>query len=312
MATPQVHGLHHVTCIAGDPQENLDFYTKVLGMRLVKKSINQDAPDTYHLFYADGAGSPGTDLTFFPWPDAGPGRPGVGLTNEVMLAVPAGSLGWWRDRLGQHQVRVAPETTRFGEKTLPFTDPHGLALALVESADVREFTPWDRSPVPAAMQVRGFHAVRLWDRDPAPTIRLLVDVMGLSPVGNDDGWQRFGVGGKSGTLIDVKAFPDERRGAWGVGSVHHVAWRVRDGEEELAVRAAVEGSGLHPTQQIDRFWFTSVYFKEPGGALFELATDGPGFARDEDPAHLGETLVLPPWYEPERSRIEAGLPPLKA
>ncbi|HEV2291990.1 MAG TPA: ring-cleaving dioxygenase [Gemmatimonadales bacterium] len=312
MPHPHVHGLHHVTCIAGDPQENLDFYTKILGMRLVKKSINQDAPDTYHLFYADAAGSPGTDLTFFPWPDAAPGRPGVGLTNEVMLAVPAGSLPWWRSRLEGRKVRLGREVTRFGEKTLPFTDPHGLELALVEIAEDRAFAAWDKSPVPADKQIRGFHAVRLWERDPAPTIRLLVDVMGLAPVGNDDGWQRFGIGGRSGTLIDVKAFPDERRGAWGLGSVHHIAWRVTDTPEEMAVRSNVEGAGLHPTPQIDRFWFQSVYFKEPGGALFELATDGPGFARDEDPAHLGETLVLPPWYEPRRAEIEAGLPALRA
>lgn len=307
MANPAVHGLHHVTCIAGDPQENLDFYTKVLGMRLVKKSINQDAPDTYHLFYADAAGSPGTDLTFFPWPDAAPGRHGVGMTNEVILAVPAGSLGWWRARLDEKKVRRGEESVRFGEKVLPFTDPHGLELALVEISEDRPFVAWDKSPVPAEKQIRGFHAVRLWEHDPAPTARLLQDVMGLAPVGNEDGWQRFGLGGRSGTLIDVKAFPDERRGVWGLGSVHHIAWRVTDTEEEMAVRGAVAGSGLHPTPQIDRFWFRSVYFKEPGGALFELATDGPGFGIDEDPAHLGEMLVLPPWYEAQRTEIEAGL-----
>ncbi|MGB7212652.1 MAG: ring-cleaving dioxygenase [Gemmatimonadales bacterium] len=312
MTIPQVHGLHHVTCIAGDPQENLDFYTKALGMRLVKKSINQDAPDTYHLFYADAAGSPGTDLTFFPWPDAEPGRRGVGMTNEVMLAVPAGTLGWWRARLDEKKVRRGDEVTRFGEKTLPFTDPHGLELALVEINEARPFAHWDRSPVPADKQIRGFHAVRLWARDPAPTTKLLTEVMGLVAVGSEDGWQRFGLDGRSGTLIDVKAFPDERRGVWGLGSVHHVAWRVTDTEEEMAVRSTVEGSGLHPTPQIDRFWFKSVYFKEPGGALFELATDGPGFGIDEDPAHLGETLVLPPWYEAQRKEIEAGLPVLRS
>lgn len=308
MTKPRVHGLHHVTCIAGDPQENVDFYTKTLGMRLVKKSINQDAPDTYHLFYADAAGSPGTDLTFFPWPDARPGRPGTGLTNEVMLAIPVGTLGWWCRRLDERKVQRGEETVRFGEKTLPFTDPHGLELALVETSHDRHFTPWERSPVPADRQIRGFHAVRLWARDPAPTTRLLTETMGLSPVAREEGWERFGLdGGKSGTLIDVKAFPEVGRGMWGLGSVHHVAWRVTDPEEEMAVRGAVERSGLHPTPQIDRFWFKSVYFKEPGGALFELATDGPGFGIDEDPAHLGETLVLPPWYEPQRKAIEAGL-----
>ncbi|HEU4570077.1 MAG TPA: ring-cleaving dioxygenase [Gemmatimonadales bacterium] len=306
-----VHGLHHVTCIAGDAQENLDFYTKVLGLRLVKKSINQDAPDTYHLFFADAAGSPGTDLTFFPWPGMGPGRIGHGLTNEVSFSVAVGSLDWWKARLAEHRVTVMAETTRFGERVLPFADPHGLALALVESAHPTATVAWEKSPVPAQHQLRGFHAVRTWERDIEPTVALLTGPMGLTKVGEEGGWHRYGVGGKAGTLIDLKAFPEERRGSWGVGSIHHVAWRVTDSEHELVVREAVRRHGVGTTEQIDRFWFTSVYFKEPGGALFELATDGPGFARDEDPAHLGETLVLPPWYEPKRQEIEAGLPQLK-
>ena len=306
-----VHGLHHVTCIAGDAQENLDFYTKVMGLRLVKKSINQDAPDTYHLFFADAVGSPGTDLTFFPWPGMGPGRIGHGLTNEVSFAVPKGSLDWWKTWLTKHGVTPSPETRRFGERTLPFTDPHGLALALVEVAAPAKTSPWEKSVVPAEHQLRGFHGVRTWERDPAPTAALLTGPMGLTTVGDEDGWTRYGVNGASGTLIDLKAFPDERRGSWGVGSVHHVAWRVTDSPHELAVREAVRQHGVHTTDQIDRFWFTSVYFKEPGGALFELATEGPGFGRDEDMAHLGETLVLPPWFEPKREEIAAGLPVLK-
>ena len=306
-----VHGLHHVTCIAGDAQENLDFYTKVMGLRLVKKSINQDAPDTYHLFFADAVGSPGTDLTFFPWPGMGPGRLGHGLTNEVSLAVAKGSLDWWKVWLKDNGVPIAAEERRFGERTLPFADPHGLAMALVEVDSPAATTPWPKSPIPAAHQLRGFHAVRTWERDLAPTESLLTGPMGLTKVGEENGWHRFGVKGASGTLIELKSFMDEPRGSWGVGSIHHVAWRVTDSEHELAVREAVRQHGTRTTEQIDRFWFTSVYFKEPGGALFELATDGPGFGRDEDMNHLGETLVLPPWFESKRSEIEAGLPKLK-
>ena len=306
-----VHGLHHVTCIAGDAQENLDFYTKVMGLRLVKKSINQDAPDTYHLFFADAAGSPGTDLTFFPWPGMGPGRLGHGLTNEVSFAVARGSLDWWKEWLGKKGVEFEAEETRFGERTLPFTDPHGLALALVEVAGPRPVVAWQKSSVPAQHQLHGFHAVRTWERDIDPTAKLLTGPMGLTKVGEENGWHRFGVKGGSGTLIDLKAFPEEHRGSWGVGSIHHVAWRVTDSDHEIAVRSAVRTHGINTTEQIDRFWFTSVYFKEPGGALFELATDGPGFARDEDAGKLGETLVLPPWFETRRKEIEAGLPALK-
>ncbi|HET7040594.1 MAG TPA: ring-cleaving dioxygenase, partial [Gemmatimonadales bacterium] len=270
-----------------------------------------DAPDTYHLFFADAVGSPGTDLTFFPWPGMGPGRIGHGLTNEVSFAVAKGSFDWWKGWLAKHGVALTGETTRFGERTLPFTDPHGLALAIVEVATPAATKPWEKSPVPSEHQLRGFHGVRTWERDPAPTAALLTGPMGLTKVGEEDGWTRYGVKGASGTFIDLKAFPDEHRGSWGVGSIHHVAWRVTDSAHELAVRQAVRDSGTHTTDQIDRFWFTSVYFKEPGGALFELATEGPGFGRDEDMAHLGETLVLPPWFEEKRDQIQAGLPVLK-
>ena len=308
-----VHGIHHVTAIAGDPQENLDFYVGVMGLRLVKKSVNQDVTHTYHLFYADDKGTPGTDLTFFPWPDMGPARLGVGAANEVSFAVPRGSLAFWRDRLTTAGVTVGADETRFGEAVLPFRDPHGLPLALVETDRERPFAVWADSPVPAARQVRGMHSVRLLERDLAGTEALLTRLMGFSLVAEEDGWRRFGVhGGAPGELVDVKAAPTERRGQWGVGGVHHVAWRVRDDDEEMTLRAAIETVGLSPTPQIDRFWFRSVYFREPGGVLFELATDGPGFGRDEDPAHLGEALILPPWLEVQRQQIEAVLPRLTA
>ncbi|MCG3120506.1 MAG: putative ring-cleaving dioxygenase MhqA [bacterium] len=307
-----VHGLHHVTAIAGDAQENLDFYVGIMGMRLVKKSVNQDAPDTYHLFFADAVGNPGTDLTFFPWPAMPPAKLGIGFTVEVPFAVTRGSLAYWQERFAQTKVAFEKIETRFEEKVLPFKDPHGLQLALVETDDARQFVPWEASPVPSAHQLRGMHAVRLWERALQPTEMLLTQIMGFSHIGTEAGWHRYGVdGGASGKIVEVKELPQERRGQWGTGGVHHVAWRVKDSAEEMTLRNAIVQAGLWPSEQIDRFWFKSVYFKEPGGVLFELATDGPGFERDEKLAQLGEQLILPPWLEPQRQSIEAALPPLE-
>lgn len=315
MAAPiqHVRGLHHVTAIAGPAQENLDFYMDVLGMRLVKRSVNQDDPGTYHLFYADAEGHPGTDLTFFPWAQMAPSREGYGLSSEVSLAVPPGSLDFWNERLRQFGTGPAASETRFGQTALPFRDPHGLRVALVESHDSsgRPFTPWNASPVPADHQIRGLESVRLVERVLTRTTSFLIQAMGFVALGSENGWHRFGVGeGKSGAYVDLFEMPSAPRGAWGTGSIHHVAWRVDDEAHELQVRDRVLAGGSRPTSVIDRFWFKSVYFPEPGGVLFELATEGPGFAVDEKREHLGESLVLPPWLEPERTRIEAALPPL--
>jgi len=283
-------------------------------MRLVKKSVNQDAPDTYHLFYADGVGSPGTDLTFFPWPDLPKARPRVGQIVEVPFAVPQGSLAYWQERLTENDVTIQDEEMRFGERTLPFEDPHGLRLALVETDDDREFEPWTHSPVPAEHQVRGMHAVRLWEHELGPTETLLTEVMGFEKISEDDGWHRYGVEGSgSGTLAEVKVVDQNPRTSnrvGGTGAVHHAAWRMRDSEEELELRDFIARVGLQPSPQIDRHWFKSVYFREPGGVLFELATDGPGFTVDEDRENLGTSLVLPPSMEDQREEIEANLPPL--
>jgi glyoxalase family protein len=307
-----VHGIHHVTCIAGDTQENLDFYVGLLGMRLVKRSVNQDDPGTYHLFYADRVGNPGTDFTFFPWPQMEPGRLGIGLTVEVSFAIPPGSLTYWQERLQRYNVEHGGSESRFGETTLPFKDPHGLQLALVETGDDRQFVPWENSPVPQEGQLRGMHTVRLWERKRAHTQAILTQRLGFRVLGTEDGWHRYGVeGGGSSKLIEIKELPEERCGQWGTGSVHHVAWRVKDSEEQMALREGIASAGLRPTPQIDRFWFKSVYFKEPGGVLFELATDGPGFDRDEDMEHLGEQMILLPWLEKERREIEATLPSLE-
>jgi glyoxalase family protein len=231
---------------------------------------------------------------------------------EVSFAVTPGSIPYWQERLDRHAVRVDALEQRFGATALPFVDPHGLRLALIETATPITTTPWAQSPVPAAHQLRGMYSVRLWENRLAPTAALLTRALGFVELGEEDGWRRFGVdGGGAGKVVDVKELPGERRGAWGTGGIHHVAWRVADTPEEMAVRAVVASAGLQPTTQVDRFWFKSVYFKEPGGVLFELATDGPGFDRDEDPAHLGEQLILPPWLEPHRASIESGLPVLR-
>jgi glyoxalase family protein len=307
-----ITGIHHVTCIAGDPQENVDFYTRTLGMRLVKKSVNQDVPDTYHLFYADGEAHPGADLTFFPWPKLPPVQKGIGLAVEVSLAIPKGSIEYWADRLAAEAVNVGDREVRHGEETLRLTDPHGLELALVATSDEREFAPWPQSPVPADHQIRGLHAVRLWERDLAATASFLVETLGFGLVGEENGWRRYGVnGGGSGRHLDIRALPNESRGSWGTGGIHHVAWRVPDDDAELALRERLSAAKRRPTEVIDRFWFKSVYFLEPGGVLFEIATDGPGFTVDEDLATLGEHLVLPPWLEPHRKEIEDALPPLE-
>ena len=308
---PRVNGLHHITAIAGPAQENLDFYAGILGMRLVKRSVNQDDPGTYHLFYADAEGHPGADLTFFPWAELAPPRLGHGLAVEVGLEVPAGSLGYWGSRLEKYGVRVGAVETRFGDTALPLVDTHGLKLALVESAAgrPRPFTPWDGGPVPAERQVRGLYGAQLWEREAAQTTSFLVNVLGFERLASENGWTRYGFGDVAG-VVDIRETPEGRRGAWGVGSVHHLAWRVVDEQHQLAMRSRVEAVGTRPTPVIDRFWFKSVYFREPGGVLFEIATDGPGFAVDEEQAHLGETLVLPPWLEPDRERIEQVLPTL--
>ncbi|HSM52431.1 MAG TPA: ring-cleaving dioxygenase [Thermoanaerobaculia bacterium] len=306
---PTVHGLHHVTAIAGPAQENLDFYAGRLGMRLVKRSVNQDDPGTYHLFYADAAGSPGTDLTFFPWARMAPARPGTGLALEVQLAVPPGSLGFWAERLGD---LAGPTEERFGERLLPLRDPHGLPLALVETEPPpgRPTLPWERSQVPGEFQVSGLHGARISVRDLGPTAELLA-LLGYAEVGTESGWHLFALpGGGSGRTLEVAEDPGAPRGMWGTGGIHHLAFRVADDAHEAEVSAAVAAAGLRPTPVIDRFWFRSVYFKEPGGVLFELATDGPGFAVDEDPSALGERLVLPPWLEPDRAEIESALPVL--
>ena len=305
-------GIHHITAIAGDPQENLDFYAGVLGMRLVKRSVNQDSPGTYHFFFADADGHPGTDLTFFPWPDMGPGQQGTGKASEISLAVPEGSLDYWSTRLAHYGAVIGQPEVRRGLRTLPVADPHGLPLALAETPERREFTAWERGSVPSERQIRGLHSLRADVLSLQPSEKFLTETLGFTAIGTEGRWHGYALGdGGSGKYIEIRETPEAPRGEWGVGSMHHVAWRVPDDAAELAVRKRVAAAGRRPTDVIDRFWFKSVYFQEPGGVLFELATDGPGFATDEDHGALGEKLVLPPWLESHRREIEAVLPPVE-
>jgi glyoxalase family protein len=236
---------------------------------------------------------------------------GHGLAVEASLEVPAGSLAWWGTRLERYGFRAGGIETHFGDRSMAFIDPHGLRVALVEPgrAIERPFTPWDGSAVPAERQVRGLHGAKLWERSALDTAGFLKHALGFRELGRDGDWTRYGFVGAPG-VVDLRDKPGERRGAWGVGAVHHLAWAVADEDEQLHVRQQIEEVGGRATEVIDRFWFKSVYFKEPGGVLFEIATEGPGFAVDENPAHLGESLVLPPWFESARDEIEAGLPPL--
>ncbi len=238
-------------------------------------------------------------------------RLGAGMVGEIALAVRAASLEYWGERLAERHAEVAEPTTRFDETVVPFRDPHGLPLSLVGLEEERASVPWGGSPVPAEHQALGIHAVRIRVRDLASTARLLEHVMGFARRAEHGDWVRFAAGEGSGTYVDLKEDPRAPMGRWGVGGVHHVAFRVADDDAEVALRSDVEASGLAPTPVIDRFWFHSVYFREPGGTLFELATDGPGFDRDEERERLGERLVLPPWLESRRGEIEASLPGLE-
>lgn len=306
-ATKAVTGIHHITAIAGDPQENIDFYIGTLGLRLVKRSINQDAPDTYHLFFADGVGNPGTDITFFPWPSMAPGRRGAGVWGEVGFILPEGSLDWWTDRVSPRGRREV----RFGEEVLVADDPHGMVIVLTEAptAGDHDFSPWSNSSVPEDKQIRGLSSAGVTVRDIEGTAAFLERSFGFHHVATERDRHRFVVGdGGGGQRIDIVVDEDAARGTWGTGSIHHVAFRVPNRTAQDVVDRQITDAGGRSSGVIDRFWFQSVYVREPAGALCEVATDGPGFGVDEEIDHLGETLVLPPWYEEHRDRIEAALP----
>lgn len=293
-------GLHHVTAFAGDAQTNLDFYTRVMGLRLIKRTVNFDDPGTYHFYFGDANGTPGTILTFFPWPAAPPGVAGAGQAAGVSFAVPKSSLEAWTDRLRKAGIPVTGPRTRFGEEFIAFHDPHGLPVELFASAPESANAPDDPSIV-------RLHSATLCEADPQRTFAALEDTLGFRYVSNEGDRTRFDV---AGTPLDVVAMPGAGRAKPSAGSVHHIAWRVANREEQDEWRAKLVEAGLRVTRVIDRQYFRSIYFREPGGVLFEIATDGPGFFIDE--INPGESLKLPPWLEPIRASIERRLAPLEA
>lgn len=303
-------GIHHVTAISGEPQGNVHFYVGLLGLRLVKRTVNFDDPGTYHLYYGDGAGSPGSIMTFFPWGDAPRGRIGAGQLTVTSFSFPASSLGYWTERLVESGIRFEKPEDRFGETVLRFPDPDGLRLELVASSDDRR-EGWSEGPLPPEHAVRGFHHVTLLSRVPGSTMRLMTETLGFRQTGETEGRTRFEAGdGGPGNTVDVANGSEFPRGTMGVGTVHHVAFRVPDEQAQLELCEKVAALGYDVTPVLDRNYFRSIYFREPGGVLFEIATDPPGFTADEHPERLGESLKLPPWLEPRREQLEAVLPPL--
>lgn len=309
--TAVVRGIHHVTAIASDPQRNLDFYVGLLGLRFVKRTVNFDDPHTYHFYFGDAAGTPGSIMTFFPWPRAFRGRQGTGQVAVTSFAILPKALGFWLERLLQHGVSYeGPRKRADAEQVLAFKDHDGLMLELVAHESVEARSAWGDAPgIPADNAIHGFHSVTLWQQDGHETERVLTDVLGFRPVREGNASRRFAAGdGGAGTLVDVRTIGGFVAGQPGAGTVHHVAFRVDDDHAQLAVRSKVLQGGYQPTPVIDRDYFRSVYFREPGGVLLEIATDLPGFAIDEPPDRLGEQLKLPRQYEPHRAEIESVLP----
>lgn len=311
MATQTITGIHHITAVASDPQANLDFYTDVLGLRLVKLTVNFDDPGSYHFYFGDAAGNPGTILTFFPWPGAPRGTVGNGQVAATAFAVPLASLDYWQRRLSAALVPVEALPPRFGEPGLRFVDPDGMPLELIGVTGAPPAAAVAGSTVPAEHAITGFHSATLAEANYAPTATLLQDVMGWSFVANDGHRFRYRATGPGGaTLVDIVHAPHGRFGQPGAGTVHHIAWRTPTATDQRAWRAQLVDEGFHVSPVMDRTYFESIYYREPGGILFEIATDPPGFAVDEPAAHLGERLMLPAQFEQQRAAVARVLPRL--
>ncbi|WP_316015513.1 VOC family protein [Roseobacter sp. HKCCA0434] len=305
----QIKGLHHVTSIAGDAAQNNAFFTDTLGLRRVKKTVNFDAPDVYHLYYGDEVGTPGSVMTYFPFPNAARGRPGTGEVGTTVFSVPEGSLGFWRDRLAAKGAANLAEDAPFGQARLTFDGPDGDGFALVEQpGDTR--TPWAGNGVGADEAIRGFHSASMRLRDGGAMGELL-GFMGYEKLDTSGDVTRFAVNGDAATVIDVETLPGAAQAQQGAGSVHHIAFAVENREKQLEVRKALLDTGYQVTPVIDRDYFWAIYFRTPGGVLFEVATNEPGFDRDEDRAHLGEALKLPSQHEHLRGFLEDHLQPLE-
>lgn len=309
--TLNMPGIHHVTAITGDGQKNIDFYCGVLGLRFVKLTVNFDDPTTYHLYYGDESGRPGSAMTFFAWNGARRGRVGTSQATVTQFAVPADALTYWQERLREFGVSPNEIEERFGESMLRFSDPDGMPLALVAMSEPGGEAP-SRGPVPAAYAIRGFHGVTLTEEKAARTEELLTGVMGFTLEGREGTRARYRAGGGSyASIVDVTEAPDAPRGVGGAGTVHHVAFRTPDDAQQKAWQNEIRSRGFDISPVMDRCYFHSIYFREPGGVLFEIATDQPGFTQDEPFDQLGTTLKLPPWIEPHRAELEKVLPPLR-
>lgn len=304
--------MHHVTAMCSDAQKNIDFYTGMLGLRLVKVTVNFDAPDTYHLYFGGESGQPGTLITFFPWPGAPRGRRGTGQATTVSFSVPEGSLGWWRDHLQAHAIEVGAVATRSDEEAFSVRDPDGLALELVAHTQSELPPAWEDGPIPPEHAIRSVHSVTLTESGYERTAELLTGTLGFRLAAEHGDRVRFATGeGGAGSLVDVLCRPEAPQGLVAAGTVHHIAWRTPGEAEQVQWRNILLGQGLNVTPIIDRQYFHSIYFREPGGVLFEIATDPPGFTIDEPLMKLGRALKLPPWLEPSRAEIEQALPTLK-
>ena len=308
---PTLPGIHHVTAITADAQKNVDFYTGVLGLRLVKLTVNFDDPTSYHLYYGDASGSPGTIMTFFAWPGAHRGRIGAPQVTTTAYAVPKGSLDFWSKRLSELGVTVAPMRDRFGERFIAFVDQDGMQLELIESAAAGDGA-WTGGGVPLEQAIRKFHGVTLSEEGYEHTARVLTDTMQFRSTSTEGNRFRYEApGGGAGAIVDLLCVPDSRAGSLGAGIVHHVAFRTPDDAQQIEWRRVLATAGLNVSPVMDRNYFHSIYYREPGGVLFEIATDNPGFAVDEPADQLGTHLKLPKQYEAMRRELENYLPVLK-
>lgn len=305
-----VSGIHHVTALAGEPQRNIDFYCGILGLRMLKKTVNFDAPDVYHFYYGDEDGNPGSILTFFPYEGIRRGRKGKGMLNVTSFSVPENSIDFWKNRLKKHKIAYQPEQERFdNEKAIFFEDPDGLGLELVfNDKDEREGFSYGNIPLEHA--IKGFYNVEIWLESHEKTAEILTSVLDHELINQEENRYRFSASSKPGAFIDLLVAPQKLSGLSGGGAVHHIAFNTATPENQLQVREKVSRVGLNPTPVLDRQYFESIYFREPGGVLFEVATAGPGFAIDEEKEHLGEALKLPPQYESKRKLIEKAVKPV--
>ena len=307
----RIKGIHHITAIAGDAQRNYDFYTRVLGLRFVKKTVNFDDPGTYHFYYGNELGEPGTILTFFPWKNVHQGYPGVGMATEIAYAVPPGSIDFWMQQLESNQISFKGPVEKFGEQVLTLSDPDGLQLKLVIPSTPDNRKPWETTTIKAENATRGFHSITLTVRNVKPTAFVLTDIFGYRLLSQEDNVYRYVTDAvNEAAIVDIVEDPKGRPGLNAGGTNHHVAFRVENEEVLMAFREKVLAKGLHITPKIDRNYFFSLYFREPGGVLFEIATDNPGFDVDEPVDELGTHLKLPNQYEMQREQIEKTLPVL--